>query len=465
MKDMSSITPWVVRTDVSDFINNQLTYMLLHFSREHGVIVDDTPETRSKCTLSLRVNPISNISKTLVAYQETTLGGTAALHVPLYTVDPLPPRVVLTGKGGAPPPLGTVQLPPLRPAQVPYADAMHDAVRSGHGGLLVLPTGFGKTVISMHVIARAGLRSAVVVHRSVLQTQWQAALDLHGLSTTVTVVTVQAMAAARRRGEPAWSPMGDGGETPPPDLVIVDEVHTMATSAFSQCFLTWRPTVLFGLSATPTRTDGAEAALGWYFGPILHDVPLTARKTTRTVVHRVVNDTEYDVPYLRTGGKERKINFSGLMVGLASCPDRTALIEGTVQHILDARPDAHILVVSRILRLLDALQVAFPDAVSLRGKGGKKARVPLQSTDTPRLVLASMQVVKEGFNLPCLNTLVLGLPMSDIVQVLGRVYRRDHPMVEVYDVVDTDIPMCGSMWRKRRAQYMDQLDQVSFITQ
>ena len=47
----------------------------------------------------------------------------------------------------------------------------------GGGAITVLPCGFGKTVLAVATAARIGRKTAVLVHTSVLKTQWKHAFE------------------------------------------------------------------------------------------------------------------------------------------------------------------------------------------------------------------------------------------------------------------------------------------------
>ena len=56
--------------------------------------------------------------------------------------------------------------------QVEAAEAALDACRRWGGGILALPTGFGKTAVALYVACMLGGRTLVVVHKQFLMDQW-----------------------------------------------------------------------------------------------------------------------------------------------------------------------------------------------------------------------------------------------------------------------------------------------------
>ena len=99
--------------------------------------------------------------------------------------------------------------------------------------------------------------------------------------------------------------------------------------------------------------------------------------------------------------------------------------------------------------------------VALHGglkKKERQARIALLQTaprETPTLVLATGQLVGEGFDLPRLDTLFLPFPISfkgKIIQYVGRVL-RSHPektTVTAFDYDDGCVPVLTRMQARRQ---------------
>lgn len=159
-------------------------------------------------------------------------------------------------------------LPP-RPYQ---SDALAAWLAADGRGVVVLPTGAGKTVLALMAVERLKLRTLVVVPTIELLYQWRDALVTHlGMARSnvgvvgdgrrelrpVTVITYASAAM------PA-APIGGTG------LLICDEAHHLPSPAYSaiaeRCGAPYR----LGITATPERADGAEAALYRLIGPVVY---------------------------------------------------------------------------------------------------------------------------------------------------------------------------------------------------
>ena len=152
----------------------------------------------------------------------------------------------------------------------PYQrDAIQRWLQSDGRGVVVLPTGAGKTVVAFHALAEAPVRTLVIVPTIELLRQWHAGLiekagvpaDQVGMVgggertvRNVTVMTYDSAAMPRRR-------LNEFG------LLIVDEVHHLPAPTYraiaEKAAAPWR----LGLSATPERSDGGHDDLARLIGP------------------------------------------------------------------------------------------------------------------------------------------------------------------------------------------------------
>jgi superfamily II DNA or RNA helicase len=98
----------------------------------------------------------------------------------------------------------------------------------------------------------------------------------------------------------------------------------------------------------------------------------------------------------------------------------------------------------------------------LKGGASEKERARLMQElvleDKPRVVVATGSYIGEGFDDPRLDTLFLAMPISwrgTLQQYVGRLHRLhdSKKIVEVYDYVDSSVPMLSRMFEKRLRGY------------
>ena len=154
----------------------------------------------------------------------------------------------------------------------PYQEEAVSAwLRHEGRGVIVLPTGAGKTVVALMAAARLGLRTLVVAPTIELLHQWRTALAerlgypldeigiVGGGKRTVrdlTVITFDSAAMPHRRLD------GFG-------LLIVDEVHHLPARGYRAIAGKVNAPFRLGLSATPERSDDGHEALDHLIGPIV----------------------------------------------------------------------------------------------------------------------------------------------------------------------------------------------------
>lgn len=156
----------------------------------------------------------------------------------------------------------------LRPR--PYQrDAVSGWLGAGGRGVVVLPTGAGKTVVAMMVMEAIGARTLVVVPTIELLQQWRtgliAALGLppdlvgtigggHKDLRPVTIITYQ-------------SAMSPSRALPDFGLLVFDEVHHLPAASYRRIPNKVGAPYVLGLSATTERMDGRERDLDRLVGP------------------------------------------------------------------------------------------------------------------------------------------------------------------------------------------------------
>src|ERR1051326_2255997 len=156
----------------------------------------------------------------------------------------------------------------------PYQQSAVDAwLRAGGRGVIVLPTGAGKTVVAYDAIARMAIRTLIVVPTIELLRQWRSGMierlrlpkplvgAIGGGEHTaglITVITYDSAAMKRRKLD------GYG-------LLVFDEVHHLPALSYrtivEKTGAPWR----LGLSATLERSDGRHEDLTNLIGPVVYE--------------------------------------------------------------------------------------------------------------------------------------------------------------------------------------------------
>ncbi len=157
-----------------------------------------------------------------------------------------------------------ITCPDLRPYQAAAVAAWE---RAGRRGIIVLPTGAGKTRTAIAAMARTGLRTLCLVPTRVLMAQWIQTLGEAGLESigeygdgrrVERPVTVATFASAFRNVETLGNRF---------DMLVVDEVHHFGAGGGDETLEMCTAAARLGLSATLSEDDVRCVRLGAVVGP------------------------------------------------------------------------------------------------------------------------------------------------------------------------------------------------------
>ncbi len=352
----------------------------------------------------------------------------------------------------------------LRPDQEQAVAAMlqHDT------GVLCAPTAFGKTVTAAAIIARRGVNTLVLVHRTELLKQWQErlqaflGLDSSGHKRVVGTIgggkakptgqiDIAVMQSLSRQGE-VNALVENYGQ------VVVDECHHVGAASFDAILRRTKAKYVLGLTATPVRRDGQQPIIFMQCGPIRHTAarPASAPHDLEVVPRSWF--ARIDLP----GTVGIQDVFRRIAMDLA----RTEAIAAEIAAAFEQ--GRKVLVLTERTEHLDALLVCLSTRVAkpfvLHGRMSKKQRAALIEElealppEAPRILLATGKLVGEGFDHPPLDTLVLAMPVSwkgTLQQYAGRLHREHASKtdVRIIDIVDTGHPALVRMWEKRQHGY------------
>lgn len=325
-------------------------------------------------------------------------------------------------------------------------------------GILCAPTAFGKTVSAAALIARRGVNTLVLVHRTELLQQWrerlQAFLSLDegfvgaiggGKNKPSGVIDIAVMQSLSRQGEVSELVQRYG-------QIVVDECHHLSAFSFEALLKAAPARYVLGLTATPVRRDGQQPIIFMQCGPIRH----TAARPEGTPHALEV------VTRLRSGttGLSEGAGIQDVFRSLAGDATRTALIVDEVEVAF--RAGRKVLVLTERTDHLGALEASLAGRVQnlfvLHGRMSKKQRSLLMRElvalppDEPRVLLATGKLVGEGFDHPPLDTLVLAMPVSwqgTLQQYAGRLHREHvgKKDVRIIDFIDVGHPALRRMWK------------------
>lgn len=312
--------------------------------------------------------------------------------------------------------------------------AVNDAIR-GKNGIIVAPCGSGKTEMGLELIRRISGKALWITHTSELLMQskrraerlfgefgmgsiTQGRINSGERITFATVQTLNNVDLQKLKNE--W------------DVVIVDECHRVCGSPtnvtmFYKVLSNVCARYKFGLTATPTRSDGAIRAMHALLGPTLHEV---VREDVKELVcpvrvHRIPFEMEFDLRSVV--GTDGTLNYVKMITSVVENEKRNEFLRDMISEL-----DGVTLVLSERVEHVKKL-CDMCDGVIL--SSGRKCQ-------TGKLMFATYSLLGEGFDMPEIINLVMATPIKNerlVTQISGRVQRRSagKNRGELWDLRDT----------------------------
>ncbi|MBA4417404.1 MAG: restriction endonuclease subunit R [Syntrophus sp. (in: bacteria)] len=335
----------------------------------------------------------------------------------------------------------------LTPAQ---EEAKAAILKRDHG-TLTAPTGSGKTVLALSIIATRKQPTLVIVHTKELLTQWidRAASFLNipvkeiGMIGNgkqhigkITIGTVQSL-----KKHDIYKHFGQ---------VIVDECHHTPSTTFLEVITGFDAKYILGLSATPYRRDGLTRLIYFYLGDVVHRIEKSDLIQSGDLVPLEVIKRETAF----TTWLDPTEEYSGMITELTEDTERNRLIVRDVEK--EYRQGETCLILSdrkeHCRALAGLLQERGIETAVLIGDVSTVNRqviVDRLNSGTLRAVCGTTQLIGEGFDCKALSVAFIATPIKfsgKLIQVIGRVLRPGpgKKQAKVYDYVDSNIGVLRS---------------------
>ncbi|MDH5815350.1 MAG: DEAD/DEAH box helicase family protein [Candidatus Nezhaarchaeota archaeon] len=193
--------------------------------------------------------------------------------------------------------IGATTLKPLRSYQ---EEAVGAWIKAGKRGIIVLPTGTGKTLIAIKIIATLNEPTMVIVPTLELLEQWRLELSktlrvhvgvIGGGLRELSFVTVSTYSSAYMHAEDLGNKF---------KLLVFDEVHHLAGENFRQIALLSAAPYRLGLTATFEREDGKHVDLLDLVGDVVY------RKSVYEMKSKHLADFDLVRVYVELTDEERR---------------------------------------------------------------------------------------------------------------------------------------------------------------
>lgn len=348
-----------------------------------------------------------------------------------------------------------------------------DNMLLSENGILVAPSGSGKTIMGIDLIARIKQPALILVHKKQIFNQWleriesflnipkreigQFASNKKKAGDKVTVAMVQTLNKITDFNNIA----NNFG------MIIVDECHHMPARMFRNVITKFNPYYLYGLTATPKRKNNDEKLIFIFLGDILHEIDKSYLKERNNSAENlkatapedktnvIIRETELEIPF-----KIKTDNFQMLSKIIIFDSERNSQIVGDIKT--EAGKGMKCLILTERKEHVEVLSYYLKreyEIISLTGDltdRQRKEKIKQIEAGNFQILLATGQLLGEGTDFPNLDCLFLVYPFAfsgKLTQYIGRIQRGQNKNKKIYDYRDIKIEYLEKFFKKRKSYY------------
>ena len=328
--------------------------------------------------------------------------------------------------------------------------AVQDVIKRGFG-VLGAPTGSGKTIMALKIIAVRKQPTLILVHSRELLNQWRDQirkfLDVTpGLigdgKYNIGPVTVAVVNTAKKHLDELPGYFGH---------IIVDECHRTPSTMFTEVVTAFDAYFMLGLSATTYRRDKLTKLIYFTLGDKVHEVDQEELQENGDILAPKVikRETDFYYPYAD--------DYQEMLTALTEDKDRNQQI---VNDVVSESTRGVALIVSdrvahcaELAKMLDHRGIC-TELLTGQTKRAERERI-VQEVQAGKIqaLVSTVQLLGEGFDCENLSTLFLTTPVrfkGRLMQVIGRILRpADDKSPKVYDYVDSLVGVLRSQAKSR----------------
>jgi len=311
-------------------------------------------------------------------------------------------------------------------------EAVHESLQRG-AGVIVMPTGAGKTLCGIWLVKELSHPTIVLVHRKEIADQW-----VERMGDILDVDVAQYYGGTRENGDvmvALYQSIYEDGEVRDDvrldhPVALFDEVHRVGAETFSRVALSITATYRFGMSATPEREDNATLRVIGGTGPIIADL------SVEMLIERgYLAEPEWQIQRAPPAGgnyRQWQDEYRGEIV---ENQDRNDLVGKTVAGL----PRPTLITVEHINHG-ERLEALIPDAELIYGDKPDRDELiqGFRDGDVP-ILISTRGIVGEGFDVPEIAAFVVagGLKSeTSLIQQVGRALRPGTDAAVICDFID-----------------------------
>jgi superfamily II DNA or RNA helicase len=318
-------------------------------------------------------------------------------------------------------------------------------------GTLSSATGSGKTIMALYMVAQRRQPTLIVVHTKDLAFQWTQRIEAFlgiaaekvgmiggGKKVVGKEITIALVQSLYKCVEDVAEHIG---------FLVVDECHRCPSRTFTEAVTGFDARYMLGLSATPWRRDKLSKLIFWHLGDVHHEVDKNHLVKTGDVLPAeiIIRNTRFK-PYYDPVNE-----YSKMLSELTADTERNVLIASDIACETERNTGICLVLSDRKahcenLRALLKYRYKIDSELltgDLKMDERQKVIERLNQSEV-NVVIATGQLVGEGFDCRNLSTLFLATPIrfsGRVIQYLGRVLRPapGKTVARVFDYVDIHV--------------------------
>lgn len=351
-------------------------------------------------------------------------------------------------------------------------------------GILSAATAFGKTVVCSNIISKKRTSTLILLESSALIEQWEKALSsflnidlelpeyktksgrikkyksligvIQGAKDASTgIIDIAMVGSLCKKGE-YHARLQEYG------LVLVDECHHSASDTVSAVLREVKAKYVYGVTATPFRGDGLERINYMLLGPVRFQYSAKEKAEEQGIDHLVIPR------FTRTVSPQgcEKLHVNDAYEIIRDNEVRNEQIASDIQKCIEIGRTPVVLTKYKehAALLYERVKSCADKVFLLTGVKSKKEQHELRTQmnlvkpEETMILVATGQLIGEGFDYPRLDTLIMATPVAwkgIVEQYAGRLNRdyEGKQNVMIYDYVDSHIPVFNKMYSKRMKAY------------
>lgn len=345
----------------------------------------------------------------------------------------------------------------MRNKQIEPYNAVITGLNKFGGGILSIPCGWGKTILSLKIVSHLKVKTLVVVQKTFLMNQWKNAIqiflpdarigilqqDIIDIDDKDIVIGMLQSISMKTYDKNVFADFG---------LVIVDEVHRICSKVFSKALPKISTKYTLGLSATPIRDDGLSKIFNWYLGEMLFS---KAQEENKNVVVKMFQYKSNDPLFAEVLiNFNKKPSISTMTTNITKIKMRNSFIINVIDTLLKLENERKILVLSDRVEHLRYLKDEL-DKLNVCSTGfyiGNMKEAQLNESSMKDVIFGTFPMASEGLDIPTLNTLIMVSSKSKITQSVGRILRKESydlcPLI--IDIVDVLSCFKGQGYKRKK---------------